>query len=349
MNRPVLRTSLPFALVSFLAVTGCRKSLPAADCASSPPSGPGQSVCTVPGWDNRDFILRMPSAADGKTKLPVVIALHGGGGRKEGFGPMTCADGDETSPSCIANVADKRGFVLVIPDGTEKNLNIRTWNAGGDAPGLACVYACAQGIDDTSYFRALIAHVERLVPIDEKRIFVTGFSDGASMSNRLGCELADTIAAIAPVGGANQFALSHTCSPARPIPVLHTHGKADPCWLYAGGQGTCPGQPDGDYADVLGSVVGTADKPGWAIRNGCSAVDMPTLETMPDMAADGMTSTRQTFTGCSADVEHIAVEGAGHTWPGGDQYLGADTIGKVTLDFSASEEIFDFFESHPMP
>ncbi len=348
MKRTSFATITLFGLVSF---SGCRRSLPAADCLASPPASPGQTVCTTPGFDDRDFLLHLPDNFDGKTKLPVVFALHGGGGRKEGMNELTCEDGDESKPSCIVNVAKSRGFVLVIPDGTEKALNLRTWNAGGDAPGLACVYACEQKIDDTSYFRALIEHIKKLTPIDEKRIFFTGFSDGASMSNRLGCEMSETIAAIAPVGGANQFALSHVCAPSRPMPVLHTHGKADPCWLYAGGHGTCPGQPDGDYAGVLESVVGSPDKPdkqGWAIRNGC-AVDTPLVEMLPDAASDNTTSQRQTFQGCKADVEHIVVEGAGHTWPGGNQYLSVDTIGAVSRDFSAGEIIFDFFDAHPMP
>lgn len=335
-------------LVALLGALGCRQSLPAHDCAANPPQAEGQAVCTLPGWENRDFILQIPKVFDGKTKLPVVFALHGGGGRKEGFNPITCKDGDESSPNCLAMTANERGYLLVLPDGTEKNLNLRTWNAGGDAPGLVCLYACEQKVDDIRYFHNLIDHVKKIVPIDEKRIFFTGFSDGASMSNRLACEMSDTIAAVAPVGGANQFALSHDCNPKRPIPILQIHGKADPCWPYGGGMGSCPAQPEGAYADVLESMIGNADKPGWAIRNGCN-VTTPIVESMPDTAADGAQSSRQTFPQCAADVEHIAIEGAGHTWPGGKQYLSKETIGSVTADFSATTEIWDFFDAHPMP
>ncbi len=343
------RASLACLAAVALTVAGCRRSLPSSDCGAAPPTGPGQSVCTVKGFENRDFILRLPPGFDGTTKLPLVFALHGGGGRKEGLNPLTCEDGDESKPSCLFRAAEAHGVILVVPDGTENKLNIRTWNAGGGEKGTACVHACEEGVDDLAYFRALLAEVRALVPVDEGQIFFTGFSDGASMSNRIACELADVVAAVAPVGGANQLAFGGgKCAPARPIPVLHIHGKADPCWPFAGGQGTCPGQPDGSYADVPGSITGSVAEPGWARRNGCS-LDAPTTEKLPDPADDGTSATRQRFTGCAADVALITVEGAGHTWPGGDQYLGEGTIGKVSRDFSASAEVLDFFAAHPMP
>lgn len=332
-----------------LALAGCRRSLPASDCAQSPPTGPGQSVCTVPGFDDRDFILRLPPSFDGKSKLPLVFALHGGGGRKEGLNPLTCEGGDEGKASCLFKAAEAHEVILVVPDGTENKLNIRTWNAGGGAKGTTCVDACQKGVDDIGYFRALLDELRALVPFDEKRVFFTGFSDGASMSNRIACELADEVAAIAPVSGANQLAFGGgACNPARPVPVLHIHGKADPCWPFAGGHGSCPGQPDGSYADVPGSILGSAAEPGWARRDGCS-LDAPLMEALPDLVDDGTTATREAFTGCAADVELITVEGAGHTWPGGNQYLGEGTVGKVSRDFSASARVLDFFAAHPMP
>jgi len=321
--------------------------LTAEDCLANPPTGPGQSVCTVPGFDDRDFIMHVPSTFDAKTPLPIVFALHGGGGRKEGLGPMTCKEGNETDPSCLAKVATERGFVIVFPDGTESKLNLRTWGATEKSPGLECVHACEENIDDIAYFKTLLDHVGKLVPIDSKRIFFTGFSNGAEMSHRIACELSDQVAAIAPVGGSNMIALSGTCAPSRPIPVLQIHGKADPCWPFDGGVGTCPGQPEGSYGSVVESTIGTVDKPGWAIRNGCT-VDKPTVTTLPDSASDGTTADKQSFTGCMADVEFVTVAGGGHTWPGGDQYLDSDTVGLVSADFSASTMVLDFFEAHPM-
>jgi polyhydroxybutyrate depolymerase len=280
--------------------------------------------------------------------LPVIFALHGGGGRKEGFGPMTCADGDEADPSCLAKVANEKGFVLILPDGTESKLNLRTWGATEKSTDFQCVYACEQNIDDISYFKTLMDHVAKLVPVDPQRVFFTGFSNGGEMSHRVACDLSDRVAAIAAVGGANMIALTGTCAPSRPIPVLQIHGKADPCWKFDGGVGTCPGQPEGAYGSVVESTIGTVEKPGWAIRNGCM-VDMPDVVALPDDVSDGTTAEKQTFAGCQADVQFVTITNGGHTWPGGDQYLDADTVGLVSKDFIASEMIVDFFAAHSLP
>lgn len=348
MHAIELRWYIPIFAICALSMSSCRRSLPADDCIENPPTGPGQSVCTVPGFDDRDFILHLPKNFNGATPLPVIFALHGGGGRKEGLGPMTCEDGDETKPSCLKNVADERGFVLVLPDGTESSLNLRTWGGTEKSSGSVCVHACEENVDDIAYFRTLLDHVAKIVPVDTKRVYFTGFSNGGEMSHRIACELSDRVAAIAPVGGANMIAVTGTCTPSRAVPVLQIHGKSDPCWPFDGGMGTCPGQPEGAYASVTESIIGTMEKPGWAIRNGCS-VDMPAISMLPDSASDGTTAERQVFAGCQADVHFVTVTNGGHTWPGGDQYLDADTVGLVSRDFSASEMIADFFDAHPLP
>lgn len=349
MNARRILGSVPLLAIVGMTTLSCRQSLDSEDCLANPPKGPGESVCTVPGFENRDFILELPPNFDGKAPLPVVFALHGGGGRKEGLLTMTCKDANESDPSCLVSAAKDHGFVLVIPDGTESKLNLRTWGASEKVAGLECVYACEQNIDDIAYFNTLLEHVGKLVPIDPKRIFFTGFSNGAEMSHRIACEMADRVAAIAAVSGANMIAESGTCAPSRPVPVMQIHGKADPCWKFDGGVGTCPGQPEGAYGSVVQSTIGTVDKPGWAIRNGCAA-DMPMTTMLPDTAtSDGTTTEKQTFAGCKADVEFLIVTGGGHTWPGGDQYLSVDTVGAVSADFSASDTILDFFEAHPLP
>jgi hypothetical protein len=45
-------------------------------------------------------------------------------------------------------------------------------------------------------------------------------------------------------------------------------------------------------------------------------------------------------------VTLCAIDGGGHTWPGGKPVPGA---GKTTLDVSASEEMWRFFRDHPLP
>ncbi|MGD0018906.1 MAG: hypothetical protein ABSD62_06585 [Candidatus Limnocylindrales bacterium] len=47
-----------------------------------------------------------------------------------------------------------------------------------------------------------------------------------------------------------------------------------------------------------------------------------------------------------SDIAFYRVEGAGHTWPGGDQYLPKLIIGSTTRSFDASEAIWRFLSGH---
>jgi polyhydroxybutyrate depolymerase len=49
------------------------------------------------------------------------------------------------------------------------------------------------------------------------------------------------------------------------------------------------------------------------------------------------------------EVVLYKVEGGGHTWPGGPQYLPPYAIGRVCRDFDATAAIWEFFKKHPKP
>src|SRR5262249_61300856 len=59
---------------------------------------------------------------------------------------------------------------------------------------------------------------------DGRRIYVTGMSNGGFLASLLGCQLADRLAAVAPVAGARDLG---DCVPARPMPILLLYGSAD--------------------------------------------------------------------------------------------------------------------------
>lgn len=297
----------------------------------------------MPDWFDRAFDVQVPSGWDGKRPLPLLIAFHGGGGNRASAETVTCPDGQAGGSRCLAAIARAAGYVVVRPDGTgtRPTRNVRTWNAGGGVGGWHCVSAgaCEEGIDDEAYFDALLAELRRLVPLDERRIFLTGLSNGAAMAHRLACARPTVVAAIAPVGGTNQFAAAGGACTA-PVPILQIHGTEDPCWGYVTTDATC---------SILkpGRKVGVAESlDGWRVRNGCAATFVERL--LPDVdPGDGTRATRRTFDGCAASTEHLRIDGGGHTWPGGHSYLSGDTIGRVSLDVSASEEIVRFFDAHP--
>ena len=344
MTRSGLRISaLMVAVLPFGA--SCRH-VAGIDCRQSRPTAPGEYACTVQGYDDRDFLLRLPPTFDGSKSLPLIIAMHGAAGSKEGYNSLTCQGGDAGNANCLSQVAEREGFLLVYPDGTRISAAAaasRTWNSGGGGTrDLRCEHACKDGVDDVGYFRALLAEIAAIVPYDTRRVYLTGFSNGAAMSHRLACEVPERIAAIAPVSGANLFAGAVACNPSRATPILHIHGDADPCWPYAGGLGQCAADQmnSGAYVSVDETIVGTATQAGWVGRFGCSATATTTMVGKHP---------RDSYTGCrdGVTVSRLRVLGMGHTWPGGNQYLSTDRIGPSTQDFSASQLIVDFFKSVP--
>lgn len=295
---------------------------------------------SVPEWPDRQYLLYLPSSYSAGTALPVVFGFHGGGGEKEGVDRTGCPDGDEDSDGCLTAVADREGFALVFPDGVDKpGLGKRSWNAGGGEDGWRCVggEACETASDDVAYVDALIAEVERAVSTDTARYYATGISNGAAMSHRLACERSDVFAAIAPVAGANQMSGFPGCAPSRPVPVLHIHGTADECWGYEGdiAAEVCDDAGDGAFVAVEDSMA------FWREANGCTGTEETLLADSED---DGMASTYVLGVGCDAATDLVRVDGGGHTWPGGWQYLPESIIGPVTTDFSANEMMWAFFE-----
>jgi polyhydroxybutyrate depolymerase len=178
---------------------------------------------------------------------------------------------------------------------------------------------------------------------DPKRVYVTGISNGAIMSYRLACELSHKITAIAPVDGNIPALLFPFCSPSRHVSVLAINNTDDPLVPFDGGE------IRGRLNRVnLGKVLSVDESIGfWVTRNGCSAT--PVYATMPDKdPGDGTTVKTRQYRNDNDGTEVIlyTVEGGGHTWPGGLQYLPVKMIGKTSRDFDAVNIIWSFFKSH---
>merc|ERR1711902_439593 len=82
-------------------------------------------------------------------------------------------------------------------------------------------------IDDVRFIETLLDELEATYCIDRSRIYVTGYSNGGTMTQRLGCELNHRLAAIAPQHG--QLALGFNCEPKYddPMPIINIWGTND--------------------------------------------------------------------------------------------------------------------------
>jgi polyhydroxybutyrate depolymerase len=264
----------------------------------------------------RIYRLYVPEIYDASEPVPLVISIHG----------LVSNPNQQARFARWEDFADEHNFIVIYPQGT--GLPTR-WNAG-ESPFLDGQIRA----DDVGFLAELIDQIKSRFCIDPARVFVNGLSNGGGMSNRLACELSGTIAAIGTVAGAYSPLLGG-CDPVRPVPVIAFHGTADNIVPYAG-SGT-------DELD-LPAVQDWARE--WAERNDCDLSAQAVL--LDDEISDEISAIR--YGNCAADAEVVlyTVQQGGHTWPGGWE-LPAFIVGRTTQTIDATEIMWDFFQSHPMP
>jgi polyhydroxybutyrate depolymerase len=220
-------------------------------------------------------------------------------------------------------LADRAGFLVVYPDGYENS-----W-----ADGRGTTKAEQSGVDDVAFLHSLIQQLVQKNGVDPQRVYVAGISNGGLMVGRLACELSDEIAAFAVVAATFPERLTATCRPSHPVPILFIHGTLDPILPAAGGT------PKVGAGGIILSAEGAVDF--WRGLDACGA--SPIEERLIDPVQDGtQTLFRRWACAQGSQVLFYQVEGGGHTWPGGWQYLPKILIGRTSRDFSASEVIWTF-------
>jgi poly(hydroxyalkanoate) depolymerase family esterase len=136
------------------------------------------------------------------------------------------------------SIAEQYGFILVQPASTwNPQTGQWNWNSyfmDGAFP--------APAPDDSGFLRQLIANLTTQYNVNPKQVYVTGFSSGAQMTERVGNELSDVVAAIAPfsgqlVGQRVPPPMLPPNPPAHPMSVLEWHGTLDQS-LWPCGNGT---------------------------------------------------------------------------------------------------------------
>jgi polyhydroxybutyrate depolymerase len=153
--------------------------------------------------------------------------FHGGGGRAK------AAMWETGWPK----KADREGFLAVFPEGTPPDPsrpgrftgNPQTWNDGSKR-GIGAV---ERNVADVKFVSMMIEYLKGHFSVEDRRIYITGFSNGASMSFRLVRELPSVFAAVAPIAGADWLDAKE---PDRSAPLLYITGKADPLNPFEGGE-----------------------------------------------------------------------------------------------------------------
>jgi polyhydroxybutyrate depolymerase len=260
----------------------------------------------------RHYRVHVPPSYSPDKATALVLAFHGGGGN------MDIQANDRYYGQ--SSKADELGYVVVFPNGFSRlpGGKLATWNAGA-----CCGAARDRESDDVGFVKALLLRLKQQLNVDTARVFANGMSNGAMMSYRLACEMADSFTAIAAVAGTDN---TLSCTPSRPVSVLHIHARDDDHVLFNGGSGRKATQ---NTAFV--SVPQNMAK--WAALDGCQPEAKRVLE-IPGAYCEA-------YSGCrgGVQVKLCVTESGGHSWPGGRKPLG----GKGSTAISATDLISEFF------
>lgn len=313
------------ALWSFVALIACTQDADLPEQKKTIEAGDHTLTLKV-GELERRYVVHVPPKLDAQKAVPVVVVFHGGGGTAKAVMEQTG----------WARKADEAGFLAVFPEATPPDPdkpakfsgNPQTWNDGSGR-----FHAGERDIDDLGFVKAMLDDLGKKFRVDPKRIYATGFSNGASMTFRVGVELSDRFAAIASVAGAIWLKNPKL---ARPVPLLYITGTEDKLNPIEGG------------AVHLGKLTFT--KPParqeidqWAAMLGCPKEPQETRDQ------NGVKTMIYGPGREDSEVVFITIEGMGHAWPGGKSHLPESLVGKTSDKIKATDTIWEFFQKHPRP
>ena len=202
----------------------------------------------------REYFVFLPSSYGKGVNHPVAVFMHGYGGT------ATATEAEVTNG--LTRYAEEYGYVMVFPQSTwfmsdgspEDRRTVTSWNhisdgfdkgpegpiCTADATSYPCPPECgtcgqcgwASCHDDVGFLKDLIVRVAADFAVDAGRIYVSGFSNGAMMANRIACEAPELFAAVALVGG--RVEPGFECAPTRALPLLQMNGGQDETVPYDG-------------------------------------------------------------------------------------------------------------------
>jgi len=245
---------------------------------------------------------------------PMLLMLHGTSYEVPPSNPSTEDWGWQS-------VADQYGFILVQPASTY-NSGTGQWNwnnyfmdaAFTSGEGGTCTSPPATACpDDAGFLRQLISNLTSQYKVNSKQVYVVGFSSGAQMAERVGVELSDIVAAIAPTSG--QLVGQQVPPPGLPgnvaasVAVQEWHGTADtelpPCnygtTVYSG------------VTFTLDTVDDTFNY--WVQQNDCNSLQTSQTLCTNGSATPGLGG--NIASSCKAsnvEVQFIWEEGVGHSF-----------------------------------
>ncbi|WP_029349864.1 PHB depolymerase family esterase [Bosea sp. 117] len=256
--------------------------------AASPAKAQVQRVNIEAGGLMRYYDLYVPPGSG----YPLVLVFHGGLGSPDSIRKV----------SGYEALARSQGFAVAFMAGTGRG-NMLVWNAGG-----CCATAMRSGVDDISYVRAVISQLTATYPIDRRRIYLVGLSNGGMLVQQLAEQLSGQIAAAAVVAGPR----FRPVSGGAPVPMMIIHAVGDPVAPFGGGfsnKGMVSNAMSAPFLPVEAGVQ------GWASRNRCKTNTAQQYQGYQLIEYEGCAG--------GSRVAFVVVQAGDHDWYGGSRSSGA--------------------------
>ncbi len=306
-----------FGLATGASASGCGADLP-----------PGRHDMVIrSGGVERSAVYFIPSAYDGKRKLPLVFDFHGSNSHPDG--QMNRSHWDE--------VAEREGFIVMALEGSLDGSvpGTHAWNVPGvnPLPGVSR----GNGLDEGEFIADAVETAKKSFCVDPTRIYASGYSGGGRMLSQYVCDGHGDFAAAGFVMGLRAGYPEQedgvwrprktSCQPSRPVSIIAFSGLKDHVNPFAGG-----GKPYWQYG-------GEVAVKRWAELNGCED------RAMTDKG-DALTVTA--YPGCrsGASVISYVIADATHDWPGETiRFRLASTGDDVIREVDATSRMWEFFRS----
>ncbi len=279
---------------------------------------------------SRKYMEYIPSSSpDGS--MPVIFLLHGLGDNCNNFARAIG----------FQNIAPN--WIIITPEATNASImgqNLgAAWAAGvggEEVPYIGTIELNAD-VNDEGFILAILDSLENNFNVDTDSVFVTGFSMGGFMSNKMGVKHADRIKAIASVSGT----LGHfqAFEPTGNINTMHIHGTSDETISYA----------DASFSySMLTIQVGLGAEAlveTWRNYNQCSTE--PIVYNFEDTKNDGLTFEQYTYKNeeTGNKTVFIKVNGGVHTWYD-DAHNDIDYTTEIYKFFTGQENVPTSIESN---
>jgi polyhydroxybutyrate depolymerase len=318
----IKRYILPVLLIAIIVFTAGCSSTTTTTTTSSTVSVSGDHTASLV-WDGqtRNYIYHVPATAYTGASMPLVFALHGGGGDAEQMIRLTHGG--------FNTLADRDGFFVIYPTALDAK-----WNDGRD-PAFS-------SSDDVGFIGELIRLFILNWNIDPARIYVTGISNGSHMTMRLARDLSDKFAAAAAVAYSMSEKEAALPIASEPVSFLVMTGTQDPLIPWQGGETF-----DMEGERMLGPILSVTDSVNMLTAfDHCSLT--PAVTWIPDNdPTDGTRVRVEDYTGGNqgTEVMFYQIVFGGHAWPVGWQYS-VIVPAKTSRDIDANEVIWAFFQKH---